>query len=57
MINLYDKVRIIKTGEIGYVVDISNRQYLIIERDESDSNEERRKFDVKVEDVEKIGKG
>ena len=57
MINLYDKVRIIKTGEIGYVVDISNRQYLIIERDESDSNEERLKFDVKVEDVEKIGKG
>ena len=53
-IHLFDKVRIKKTGEVGYVVDISKNNYLIIERLEDDNSDERLIYDVYVNEVELI---
>ena len=53
-IHLFDKVGIKKTGEVGYVVDISKNNYLIIERLEDDNSDERLIYDVYVNEVELI---
>ena len=53
-IHLFDKVRIKKTGEVGYVVDVSKNDYLIIERLEEDDSDERLIYDVYGKEVELV---
>lgn len=57
-VKLFDKVRIIDTDEVGYVVDISDNGLLIIERLEEDCDRDfvsdRVITDVFISDVEVI---
>ncbi|MBQ3383741.1 MAG: hypothetical protein IJG59_00855 [Erysipelotrichaceae bacterium] len=57
-VKLFDKVRIIDTDEVGFVVDISDNGLLIIERLEencdSDFASDRLITDVFISDVEVI---
>ena len=48
---LYDKVRVLATGDIGYIVDISKTKRMVIEKD-SEYSDDKLIFDVLPDEIE-----